>query len=118
MPGSSQGPGRAGFDGLDPFTGSGAYKTQSATQASTSAPQGAANPCFPVTNFLRFAQPPNADGLKSKLNQFSKETGTNLSEETIEFLISTVLDGQFSDEVLGLVRSLLEWPKGKIEPNR
>ncbi|CAG7833242.1 unnamed protein product [Allacma fusca] len=117
VPGSVESARAGGFDGLDPFTGAGAYRSGASTVATAKkVTELSVPPCFPCANFLQFPQPPSTEGLKSKLLTFAQDLGINIEENTINYLISNIIEGHYTEELHALVMNILAWPKEKVFP--
>jgi phospholipase A-2-activating protein len=113
-----------GGGGVDPFTFSGAYTTSTvrpdlSTSSSTSNTTINANdPQFPVTNFLRFAQPPNYDALRGKLTEFIRNLGSSaiVKEENVEILLQIGTAQRWDIGVEQILKGCLTWPAENLFP--
>lgn len=107
----------------DPFTGDSSYKTAAASAAHTVSTPGVT--FFPLHEFVRFDQA-NIKAIVDKLKQFTDslqaktDSGplTIPSEAQLESLskLCTPSTGQKSEEVLSLLKQLLEWPTEFVFP--
>ena len=116
VPGSSSGVEQGGGSGgVDPFTGAGAYRSGTAPPMDTSSPPST-TPCFPVREYLRFPQPPNAVALKGKLSEFFQTLGpqAGIELDSVEDLLRVGTTAEWDEKLNSLVQICLsQWPKGK-----
>jgi phospholipase A-2-activating protein len=107
-----------GGGGLDPFTGSGAYTTSSASRATSSTVElnnASSGPCFPVKDFVRFSSPPNYDALTKKLKEIIGDLGpeAGFGEEGINTLLDIGRNAVWNENVNLYVKTcLVNWPAG------